>query len=675
MMRFQGSLTTLLFILSVFFGLSSSCTRKKPSRHKDPSERISLKQNLAASIPTEFENCKSLEVEIAKRRAMSPKSQNSTPNTPKLEPRTTKATVEQQFDEAATQQQSWDTQEKNVLEGDKIASGEDIFYVAAQSSVQVFDRKSLKLLGAFPTDDLIRVRLFLYQSKLIVLGQAHPIPGIGTPSPQTPNPIPSEGTLIRIYETFTDKVPELISEKNFETPYVEARLVGKHLYFVAATTLSHEGTKEKTQLLAADGKLKGVSCAKVVRPLVDDSDLSYLSVTSLSISEPDAVPQRIAILGGADRIYMTSQSLYIAKEHIAWHPAELATLNSDSTAPSPSEFKLSENLHITKIRFDALSGALHAAAAGVVAGRTKGRWSFHEDKETETLFVATSEGVLQLPLDHPDVARNHVFALQQCNDGLNIVGQVKNIALNEEIRAVRYYGKFVYLVTFRQTDPLFAIDITRPEKMHIAGELNVPGFSVALHPWKNNFLIGIGFETEEVEGFSYAQGIQVSLFDINSPHKLARMDSKTFGNRGSYSDATNDSHAILIDEEVGLLGIPIVALHGEENKKALANELQFSGLVLFKPTLQGLSEVARVSHKDLIPAHCDLQLSSGTGWSSNGQSIDIHRALILDQRVVTVSAFGLKAHEVENPSLEITSVPFSPQIRTCPFPIPENRPQ
>ena len=67
--------------------------------------------------------------------------------------------------------------------------------------------------------------------------------------------------------------------------------------------------------------------------------------------------------------------------------------------------------------------------------------------------------------------------------GLTEVGVVGDLGRGEEIRSVRFVGDQAYVVTFRQIDPLFIIDLTDPRNPEVKGELEIPGFSTYLEPY------------------------------------------------------------------------------------------------------------------------------------------------------------------------------------------------
>ena len=63
------------------------------------------------------------------------------------------------------------------------------------------------------------------------------------------------------------------------------------------------------------------------------------------------------------------------------------------------------------------------------------------------------------------------------DDALNVVGSLTGLGQDEQIYSVRFDGDLCYFVTFRQTDPLFAADLSDPARPVILSALKLPGFS------------------------------------------------------------------------------------------------------------------------------------------------------------------------------------------------------
>lgn len=115
---------------------------------------------------------------------------------------------------------------------------------------------------------------------------------------------------------------------------------------------------------------------------------------------------------------------------------------------------------------------------------------------------------------------------------LTPVSSLTGIAPGERVYAARYVGDYLYLVTFRQTDPLFGIDISDPANPRILGWLEMPGFSEYLHPWRDRYLVGVGV------GESWV--LKVDLYNVSDPSNIVRVSSV---NVTGWSQALWEHHA------------------------------------------------------------------------------------------------------------------------------------
>jgi uncharacterized secreted protein with C-terminal beta-propeller domain len=192
-----------------------------------------------------------------------------------------------------------------------------------------------------------------------------------------------------------------------------------------------------------------------------------------------------------------------------------------------------------------------------------------------------------------------VYALRRDSGTLTQIGEVGGLGKGERIYAVRFVGAVGYVVTFRQTDPLYTIDLRDPSKPRIMGELKIPGYSAYLHPVGADRLIGLGQDATDQGRIT---GTQISLFDVGNladPRRIAQ-----FKIPKAHSEAEFDPHAFLYWPQTKLLVVPL-------NNEAL----------LLKVGDGELTELGRLTHQQ-------------------GQ---IRRSLVIGQTLWTVSDQGLLA--------------------------------
>ena len=206
-----------------------------------------------------------------------------------------------------------------------------------------------------------------------------------------------------------------------------------------------------------------------------------------------------------------------------------------------------EKTTIHKIKID--NGEITYESQGTVPGYVKNQFSLSE-YDSHLRVATTVNGWMMRPYLSSIESYNNVYVF---NENLEIVGYIEDIAIGEEIYSVRFQGEKCYLVTFKQIDPFFVIDLKDPENPEILGELKIPGYSTYLHPYDENNVLGIGKE---------GNNIKISLFnveDVSNPKELStyQLQQKTEEYSWSYSTALYEHKAFLFDKIKNILIIPI----------------------------------------------------------------------------------------------------------------------
>ena len=238
---------------------------------------------------------------------------------------------------------------------------------------------------------------------------------------------------------------------------------------------------------------------------------------------------------------------------------------------------------------------------------------------------------------------NNLYIL---DSGMKQVGSVEDIAPGEQIYSVRFMGDRAYMVTFRQIDPFFVLDLSNPSAPKIAGKLKLPGFSNYLHPYDETHIIGLGKETEEgKEGQVFQKGVKLSLFDVSdiaNPREVAKYE---IGDRGSDSNALYDHKAFLFSKERNLLVIPVLEAKIDPSKYAGGQMPQwqygdyvFQGAYVFTITADSIGLRGKVTH-----ATEEELLKSGEYYWSAAQ---VSRSLYMDNVLYTVSDRYVKANDL-----------------------------
>ena len=357
-----------------------------------------------------------------------------------------------------------------------------------------------------------------------------------------------------------------------------------------------------------------VPCDDVRRPKAF-SGLDLLSVLTIDLDRGLFSVDRDAILAGAQTVYASPDSLYVASRAYS-HAVEAGT-------------GVPEGVRTQIHRYDASgTSATTYRATGEVPGFVLNQYAMseHEDR----LRVATTSEPMWFPDGTGTESESRVTVLKEDAGRLGAVGSVGGLGRGERIRAVRFLGDRGYVVTFRQTDPLYTLDLADPAAPKVRGELKLLGYSAYLHPVGEDRLLGVGQEATEQ---GRRTGAQLSLFDVSDAAAPKRVAQAPLG-AGSSTNAEFDPHAFLYWDPTRLGVIPL------QQYPTSPGAPGFTGAVGFRVGRDALAEVGRVSH----PAR------EGAGTPPIG------RSLVIGARLYTLSYDGLLAANLA----DLVPVGFTP---------------
>lgn len=282
-----------------------------------------------------------------------------------------------------------------------------------------------------------------------------------------------------------------------------------------------------------------VDCDDVLHPR-DRSGAGTISVVGFDVNAPDD-RSTVAVTAGGDTVYSSADALYVATTETS---LGLIRRFGDRITGSHSQPVERTEIHEFELSGDAAS----YVASGSVRGVVRDRWSM--DEYDGHLRVALQTGS---PETFDDGAgrsgSNAILTLARQGNRLAETGRVSGLGKGEEIKSVRWFDDLAVLVTFRQMDPLYTVDLADPTRPALMGELKIPGFSGYLHPIGHDRLIGLGTDAS-VEGRSL--GALVSVFDLSDLRHPTQTGRHTFGPETNLS-AVDDPRAFtwLPDANVG----------------------------------------------------------------------------------------------------------------------------
>jgi len=249
---------------------------------------------------------------------------------------------------------------------------------------------------------------------------------------------------------------------------------------------------------------------------------------------------------------------------------------------------------------------------------------------------------------------NNLYVL---DENLKVVGAVEDLAEGERIYSVRFMQDRAYMVTFRQTDPLFVIDLKNPTNPRVLGKLKIPGFSNYLHPYDDNTLIGLGKDTKENEwGGVTTLGVKLSLFDVTDVSNPREIDTYIIGKSGTNSIALQDHKAFLFSKDKNLLVIPISKRNDVIILEAPTIECigagcimprppkrtYFRGAMVFKIDNNGFELKGEINHSNDEKDEIQYQ------YGYNYYDTTVKRSLYIDDVLYTLSNKYLKMNNLDD---------------------------
>ncbi len=454
-------------------------------------------------------------------------------------------------------------------------------------------------------------------------------------------------TKAAFYNVKDPQKPQLIREVGQDGHMNGVRKYENTLYIVTNKTpdywllSKHEDVELRpyTYDSAEDEEIEPMEIDKLTI-LPGSSEPNYTIISSINLSdfENEKVETK-GFLGGSSALYMSKESLFLTA--VTYLPAAFEENNNSKIAADMAIMPVgATNTNIFKFAIDGTNVDFKATTS--ITGNILNQFSMDEYKGY--FRVATTEGNMFGGAN--EASKNHLFIY---NENLEKVGEVTDLAKGEKIYSARFMGDKAYIVTFKQVDPLFVIDLENPEKPEVLGELKIPGFSNYLHPLDENHLIGIGYDTEtrvdsgSKQPFTTTTGIKVSLFDITDYAHPKEQDSVVIGGRGTYSEVEYNHKALFRNEQYGYYGFPVTVY---ESKGEYDVEYQGTGAVVYE-----------ISAESGIRLKGDLIQPAQQGEQYEEWESAISRLLYINDTIYTISGKEVKSYDLKTLE-EISSVQF-----------------
>jgi Beta propeller domain len=500
---------------------------------------------------------------------------------------------------AGTTYSTTNNQEQGVDEPDIVKTdGRTIFAIAGTRLVAVAARGP-RLAGSLELGAAGGgAQLLLRGSRLIVVSTDTPIVLPLTPGPATIPLLPaavSPRTTVTEVDVHDPAAMKVARTLTIDGSYVDARQNGSTARVVISSSpraIAEASTRGEARgwvparrfhsaLTGRRYVRPAAGCGEVRRP-VQFSGLGMLTILTIDLDRGLWAADSDAMMADAQVVYGSPTSLYVATQR--W------------LDPQTAAVRLPAGQTTVIHRFDVSDpDRTTFAASGAVDGYLLDQFSLSE-YQGRLRVATTARPVWWDAGAPPPQSDNAVTVLQQRGGTLEQVGKVAGIGRGESIFSVRFLGDVGYVVTFKQVDPLFTVDLRSPTAPKVAGSLEVPGVSTYLHPVGADRLLGVGHD---------GSGLQLSLFDVGDPAAPKLVGRATLAQS---SEAEYDHHAFLYWPATRLAVLPLG-----------------TGAAAFRVEPGGLGDLGRIGAGDQAP---------------------VRRAVVIGDRLFTVSGDGVLASDL-----------------------------
>jgi len=358
---------------------------------------------------------------------------------------------------------------------------------------------------------------------------------------------------VYIYDA-TDRVAPKLSYKLGQDGHILAsRLIDNTLYLLSTCYVYnfHEDEPETfvPALYTNDARTLIAPDCIAIMPYV--SYAGYTIVSAINVPSGKITANQ-TILGGGSIVYMSEQNLYIAD--CEYKTVENSFNYGIFTATDYLSYTIT---NITRLAIS--KNSVEVAAYGSVPGSLNNQ--FYMDEYKGHLRVVTTDNSFKYSVyknealglyDYKWDGGNSSNGLYVLDMSLARVGAVDNLAPGEIVYSVRFDGDIGYFVTFRTVDPLFAVDLSNPQKPEVLSALKIPGFSQYLHVFSDGLLFGLGYDADENTGMRGS--MKLSMFDTSNPKDVT--EAHTLLINSYYSTALYNHKAILVDSKKNIIGFP-----------------------------------------------------------------------------------------------------------------------
>ena len=448
-------------------------------------------------------------------------------------------------------------QVKGVDEADIVKTdGSYIYYIAGnQLNILKPDGASTKLVSStsLSSDDSwwgYNSEMFLLGSRLMIITQSYSTIWINDANSNYQTN--TDQTSAVIYDISNPAKPVQVVSLGQSGNYVSSRMIGDYVYLVTSQYI-YNPVKD-TPVTYIPSTSDGVE-SKLLQPTDlyvggNPQNAAYTVIGSINLKSGANFTSAKAVFGGTSEVYANADHLLLA---FGRYDSETLPIAPDKDGKNVQITNSSSSTDLVLLGLS--EGQITKLASGNVPGNLLNQFAMDEYKNVIRIVTTLDSSVQRIYTDGVDTYEydnTSANALYTLDLNLKVLGKIENLAKDEYVKSVRFDGDIGYFVTFRQVDPLFAVDLANAASPRILDTLKIPGFSEYLHVFKDNLLLGIGYNADETTG--QMQGVKLSMFDTADKANVKEVATEKVD--ASWTAVGSNHKAILVDAEKNLIAFP-----------------------------------------------------------------------------------------------------------------------
>jgi inhibitor of cysteine peptidase len=525
---------------------------------------------------------------------------------------------------------------EGVDEADSVKTdGEYIYKITNRTNQN--DIQGIQIIKASPAQNMVLAKqidvpeilpskIFVKDNYLVVLGtliKASVGPSGAAETTHGPalidrTSIGNSSTVIYIYDIKDKSNINRVRDIVVDGSFTSARMIESNIYIISNKYIDKvllDDTKNHQEILpsykdSVIGKEAVTLNFNNIKYFPKALEPNYILLSSINLDKINEKINVTCTLGSGRNIFCSEDNLYIAGYN----------------------YKADKQYTTTIYKFNLKNNNMDFTGSGNVPGNILNQFSM--DENNGYFRIATTNNFVE---NGTNASTNNLYILDK---GMKLTGKLEGLAKGERIYAARFMGDRAYIVTFKNTDPLFVLDLKNPAEPKVLGELKIPGFSNYLHPYDENHLIGIGINTAQSgkpgKVIVKQTGMKLAIFDVSDVNNPKQNFMTTIGNSGTYSEALNDPKAFLFSKDKNLLAFPIPVT---EMSKDHIIKNTFVGAYVYNIDLtNGFTFKGGITHMTTT----DFR-SKDYNWNGG-----ISRVLYIKDNLYTISESAIKANNMKD---------------------------